>query len=140
MKQDVEEYVHTCLICQQDKTNTRMRARIVATFTDSERPWMSVSMDFITQLLMVQGYNEILVMVDRFSKYVVFIVTKMPCSVEEVKLFFKHIVKYWGLPLNIVSDRDARFTSKFWTTLFKLVGMKLLKSSSYHPQTDGKTE
>jgi antitoxin component of RelBE/YafQ-DinJ toxin-antitoxin module len=80
-------------------------------------------------------------MVDRFSKYVVFVVMKMPCSVEEVvKLFFKHIVKYWGLPLNIVSDRDARFTSKFWTTLFKLVGMKLLKSSSYHPQTDGKTE
>jgi hypothetical protein len=52
---------------------------------------------------------------------------------EVAKLFFKHIVKYWGLPLNIVSDRDARFTSKFWTTLFKLVGMKLLKSSSYHP-------
>jgi len=100
-------------------------------------PWMSVSMEFITQLLMVQGYNLILVMVDRFSKYVFFVATKMPCSTEEVvKLFLKNIVKYWGLPLNIVSDRDARFMSKFWTTLFKLVGMKLLKSSTYHPQTD----
>lgn len=98
---------------------------------------MSVPMDFITQLLMVQGHNEILVTVDRFSKYVVFVAMKMLCSVEVAKLFFKLIVKYWGLSLNNVSDRDARFTSKFWTTLFKLVGMKLLKNSTYHPQTDG---
>jgi hypothetical protein len=55
-------------------------------------------------------------------------------------MFFKHVVKYWGLPLNIISDRDTRFTRKFWTTLFKLVGMKLLMSSSFHPQTYGQTE
>ena len=80
-------------------------------------------------------------MVDQFSKYVVFIVMKMPCSIEEVaKFFFKHIVKYQGPPLNIVSDRNARFTGKFWKTFLKLVGMKLLKSSSYHPQTNGYTE
>jgi hypothetical protein len=54
-------------------------------------------------------------MVDQFSKYVVFIAMKMPCNAEEVvKFFFKHIVKYFCLPLNIVSDRDARFTSNFW--------------------------
>jgi len=76
---------------------------------------MSVSMEFITQLLMVHGYNRILVIVDRFSKYVIFIATNMPCSVKEVvKLFFKHMVTYLGLPLNIVSDKDARFMTKFW--------------------------
>jgi hypothetical protein len=65
----------------------------------------------------------------------------MPCSLEEVvKFFFKNIVKYWGVPMRIMSDKDARFTIKFWTTLFNLVGNNLLKSSSYHPQTYGKTE
>jgi hypothetical protein len=65
----------------------------------------------------------------------------MPCSLEEVvKFFFKNIVKYWGLPMRIMSDRDARFMIKFWKTLFNLVGKNLLKSSSYHPQTYGKTE
>ena len=65
----------------------------------------------------------------------------MDCSVEEVaKLFFKHMVKYWGLPLNIVLDKYARFTSKFWTALFKLVGTKLFKSSAYHLQIDGQNK
>ena len=82
-----------------------------------------------------------MVVVDWFSKYVIFIAIKIHCSLEEVaKLFFKHMVKYWGLPLNIVLERDERFTSKFWTTLFKLVGKKLLKISSCHLQTDEYTK
>ncbi|KAL0411645.1 UNVERIFIED_CONTAM: Transposon Tf2-11 polyprotein [Sesamum latifolium] len=55
-------------------------------------------------------------------------------------LFFKHIVKYWGLPKDIISDRDSRFTGVFWTELFKILGSKLSMSSSYHPQSDGQTE
>ena len=80
-------------------------------------------------------------MVDHFSKYAIFVPTRKPCGAEQtVDLFFKNIVKYWGMPLSIVSDRDLRFTGRFWTTLFKLVGTELLMSSSYHPQTDGQTE
>jgi len=82
-----------------------------------------------------------MVMVDRFSKYAIFVPTKMPCGAEwTAELFFKNIVKYWGMPLSIVSDRDPHFTGKFWTTLFKLVRTELLMSSSYHLQIDGKTE
>ena len=102
---------------------------------------MSVSMDFIVQLPQVQGYNGIMVVVDRFSKYAVFVPTKIPCGAERTtEFFFKNVVKYWGMPLSIVCDRDTRFTGRFWTTLFKLVGTELLMSSSYHPQTDGQPE
>lgn len=77
-------------------------------------------------------------MVDCFSKYVVFVTTKIPCGAEQTAdLFFKNIVKYWGMPLSIVSDRDPCFIGRFWTTLFKLIGTGLLMSSSYHPQIDG---
>jgi hypothetical protein len=80
-------------------------------------------------------------MVDRFPKYVFFIATKMPYNTKQVaKLFFKHIVKYWGLPLNIVSDRVVRLTSKFWTTLFKIMWMNLLNISSYIMQKYGHIE
>ena len=80
-------------------------------------------------------------MVDCFSKYVVFVPTKIPCGSERTtELFFKNILKYWGMPLSMVSNRDPHFTSRFWTTLFKLVETELLMSSSYHPQTDGQTD
>ena len=141
MREDMEEYVHTCIICQQDKSDTQRQGGLLQPLPIPERPWMSVSMDFITQLPQVHGYNGIMVVVDRFSKYVVFVPTKIPCGAERIaELFFKNMVRYWGMPLSIVSDRDPRFTGRFWTTLFKLVGTELLMSSSYHPQTDGQTE
>ncbi|KAL0447606.1 UNVERIFIED_CONTAM: hypothetical protein Slati_1888500 [Sesamum latifolium] len=52
----------------------------------------------------------------------------------------RHIVKYWGLPKDIVSDRDSRFTGIFWTELFKILGSKLSMSSSSNPQSDGQIE
>ncbi|KAK3020636.1 hypothetical protein RJ639_047857 [Escallonia herrerae] len=52
----------------------------------------------------------------------------------------QYVVKYWGMPQDIVSDRDSRFTGNFWTELFKLFGSQLSMSSSYHPESDGQTE
>lgn len=92
---DVEEYVHTCIICQQDKMDTQRQGGLLQRLSIPERPWMSVSMDFITQLPQIQGYNTIMVMVDCFSKYVFFVPTKMPCGAKRtVDLFFKNVVKY----------------------------------------------
>ncbi|KAK3034228.1 hypothetical protein RJ639_032808 [Escallonia herrerae] len=52
----------------------------------------------------------------------------------------RYVVKYWGMPQDIVSDRDSRFTGNFWTELFKLFGSQLSMSSSYHPESDSQTE
>ena len=99
-------------------------------------------LDFITNLPKIGGdLTYILVVVDRFSKYVTFIPTPKYCGAEEtVRLFFKYVVKYWGVPQHIVSDRDPRFVGTFWSELFNLLGSQLNISSSYHPQTDGQTE
>uniref|UniRef100_A0A2N9IC59 Reverse transcriptase n=1 Tax=Fagus sylvatica TaxID=28930 RepID=A0A2N9IC59_FAGSY len=56
------------------------------------------------------------------------------------QLYFDEIVKLYGLPKTIVSDRDVKFMSYFWKTLWHLVGTKLKFSAAYHPQTDGQTE
>ncbi|XP_042962490.1 uncharacterized protein LOC122296762 [Carya illinoinensis] len=104
-------------------------------------PWESVSMDFIVALPKSEGCRTIIVVVDRFSKYDTFIVTPKDCSAEETaKLFFKHVMKYWGLPQSIISDQDPRFTGKFWSGLFKLMGSALHFSTTFHPQSDGQTE
>lgn len=71
-------------------------------------------------------FKSIFVVVDRFSKYSVFILAPDACPMEEAtRLFFNHAVKYFGLPKDIVSDQDERFTKCFWTKLFKLLGLEL---------------
>ena len=99
-------------------------------------------MDFVTHLLVsTRGYDAIFSIIDRFSRYCRFI----PChtamsAVECADLFFEHWVCKFGMPVKIVSDRDARFTSSFWQELIKLLQCKVSLSTAYHPQTDGLTE
>lgn len=95
-----------------------------------------------SRLMYVQAcFNGILVVVDCFSKYGTFISAPHACIAEvAAKLFFQNVVKPWGIPEDIVSDRDARFTGSFWTYLFELLGMQLHFSTSNHPQSDGQTE
>ena len=141
MTDDAQEYVKTCLICQQDKVERSKPAGLLEPLPVPTRPWESISMDFITNLPLTTDCGSILVIVDRFSKYATFIAAPKYCSAEiTASLFFKYVVKYWGIPRNIVSDRDSRFTGAFWAELFKILGSSLSYSSAYHPETDGQTE
>ncbi|RVX18881.1 Transposon Tf2-12 polyprotein [Vitis vinifera] len=141
IRDEVEAYVRTCLVCQQDKVEQRQPRGLLEPLPIAERPWDSVTMDFIIGLPKSEDNGSIIVVVDRFSKYATFIAAPTDCTAEETaRLFLKHVVKYWGLPKFIISDRDPRFTGKFWTELFKLMGSELHFSTSFHPQTDGQTE
>ncbi|KAL0313109.1 UNVERIFIED_CONTAM: Transposon Tf2-11 polyprotein [Sesamum radiatum] len=141
MRDDVETYVRTYLICQHDMADHQKKAGFPQPLPIPTRPWESVSVDYISGLPKVGDLGSIIIVVDRLSKYATFIAVPKHVTAEgTTHLFFKHIVKYWGLPKDIVSDRDSRFTGVFWTELFKILGSKLSMSSSYHPQSDGQTE
>ena len=82
-----------------------------------------------------------MVVVDRFSKYVVFIPAPSKYPVEEAAhILFSNVVKHFGMPKDIVIDRDTRFTNRFWVELFKMWGTECKFSTTNHPQTDGQTE
>ncbi|WVZ06579.1 hypothetical protein V8G54_019925 [Vigna mungo] len=103
--------------------------------------WEDIAMDFIVSLPISQGYSNIMVVIDRLSKFAHFIPLKQGFNSKTVAgTFIQHIVKLYGFPKSIVSDWDRVFISNFWKLLFKYQGTTLTMSSSYHPQSDGQTE
>ena len=108
----------------------------------SEWKWEVISMDFITGFLMTWNqHDSIMVVVDKLTKAVHFIPVKSIDKTNDIaKIFMRDIFKLHGLPKEIVSDRDVKFTSKFWKGLFADLGTKLKFSTAYHPQTDGQIE
>ena len=141
IRDDIEAYVRTCLVCQQDKVDYQLSAGLLEPLPLETRPWESVSMDFITSLPKFEGCESIMVVVDRYSKCTTFIAAPVDCKVDEAAhLFVKQIVKLWGVPKSIVSDRNPQFTGRFFTELFKMLRTNLKFSTSFHPQTDGQTE
>ena len=99
-------------------------------------------MDLVTHLpTSTRGYDAIFSIIDQFLRLCRFI----PCNtlmtaVDCANLFWEHWVCKFGMPVKIVSDCNARFTSSFWQELCKLLQCKVALSLAYHPQSDGLTE
>lgn len=113
IRQDVENFVRQCQICQQAKHEHCKYPGLLSPLPVPSRPWHDVTMDFIEGLPKSDTFSVILV-VDRFSKYAHFMALKHPYTAKSVaELFFSNVVKLHGMPNSIVSDRDAVFTSVF---------------------------
>ena len=140
MKEQIQTYVKHCQKCQQSKvSNQRTSGSLIPLLTPSG-PWQDVTMDF-TKMPESLSYNYILVVVDWFSKEVVFV----PCTKEETtysttELFRDHVWCQHGLPSTIVSDCGSVFASNFLGELYKLLGIKRKMSTAFHPQTGGQME
>jgi len=139
---DVKKYVQGCLTCQQKKDHSGKKLTDPTSLEVPERRWGSLATDFIVSLPKTKlGYDCITTWVDRLSRRVHFIPSKMSdTAVDVADSFYTHVFKHHGMPDIIVSDRDPKFTSKFWDRLMELFGVKLKMSSSRHPQTDGASE
>jgi transposase InsO family protein len=137
----VDSYVRSCTDCKRNKPIRHKPYGELRPLPIPLRPWSSISMDFIEELPLSNGFNSILVIVDRFTKYAYYIPTRTDITAEDLaKLCIKHVFSKHGLPKDIVSDRGSKFTSDYFQSLSKAFGVKLNFSTAYHPQTDGQTE
>ncbi|GJP78684.1 hypothetical protein CLOP_g8953 [Closterium sp. NIES-67] len=142
LAEDVQKFVTSCDTCQRMKSSKQKKAGLLQPLPVPEQPWQVVSLDFITGLPPTSsGHDAILVVIDKFSKMGHFIPTHTTTRTEETaQLFVRYIISQHGIPTTLISDRDPKFTSKFWKELMSLLGTKRAMSSAYHPQIDGQTE
>ena len=142
MKREIAEYISRCIICQQVKAERKKPFGLMQPLPIPQWKWDDITMDFVYKLPRTQnGYDGVWVIVDRLTKSAHFIPVREKFSLDRLaELFVSKIVKYYGVPTSIVSDRDPRFTSKFWTAFQEALGTRLLYSTAYHPQTDGQSE
>jgi len=142
LKRDVAQFVYSCLICQKSKVEHQKPAGLLTPLDVPEWKWDSISMDFVTSLPNTpRGHDAIWVIVDRLTKSAHFIPINISFPVSQLaEIYIRKIVKLHGVLSSIVSDRDPRFTSRFWKSFQEALGSKLRLSSAYHPQTNGQSE
>ena len=142
MKDTVVDYVRSCPQCQQNKSSNQKPIGLLQPLPIPERRWQQVTLDLITQLPKSKmGNDAIVVFVDKLSKMVHYAATTTKADAPELaRLFIENVVKLHGVPESIISDRDSRFTSNFWKSLWDQLGTKLHMSTAFHPQSDGQTE
>jgi len=138
---EVKRYVEGCNACQRNKNRTEQPAGKLMPNSIPEKPWTHISADFITKLPLAQGYDSILVVVDRLTKMVHFISTTEKTSAEGLaRLFRDNVWKLHGLPKSIISDRGPQFAAGLMRKLNEKLGIKSKLSTAFCPQTDGQTE
>jgi len=138
---EVKRYVEGCDTCQQNKNRTEQPAGKLMPNSIPEKPWTHISADFITKLPLAQGYDLILVVVDKLTKMVHFIPTTEKTLAEGLaRLFRDNVWKLHSLPESIISDRGPQFAAGLMRELNEMLGIKSKLSTVFHPQTDRQTE
>lgn len=141
MRSWINSYVTTCDLCQRTKTSRHSKYGLLQPLPVPQGPWLSLSMDEIQDLPLSNGYDRILVFVDRLSKMAHFIPASGTDSTRDLAgHFLQHVFRLHGLPSDIVSDRGSKFTSKWWKEFLRMLKVKPNLSTAFHPETDGQTE
>ncbi|GJP29614.1 hypothetical protein CLOM_g18793, partial [Closterium sp. NIES-68] len=142
MVMDVQYYVAACPICQRMKSSHQRPTGLLQPLESPQRTWQYVTMDFVTGLPAGSSENDaVFVVVDRLTKMTHFAPCRTTITAEETaRLFISTVVRVHGIPATIISNRDPKFTLKFWQDMRARYGTRLQFSSAYHPQTDGQTE
>ena len=137
----ITDYVKACRSCARAKATNHKKFGLLQPLPIPERPWSSISMDSVEPLPNSNGYNSILVVVDRLTKMALFIPTTTKITAQDLAdIFIANVFSKHGTPHDIVSDRGSKFTSDFWTAFSQAVKIRQNLSTAFHPESDGQTE
>jgi hypothetical protein len=98
-------------------------------------------MDFIPDLPVSNGHNNVLVIVNKLTKYALFILTATTVTEKETaQLFFRHVIKAFGIPSQVITRCNTWWQNDFWKDICELMGMRRSLTTTYHPQVDRQME
>ncbi|KAL0938012.1 uncharacterized protein CTRU02_207743 [Colletotrichum truncatum] len=150
----VKRYIAYCPRCKENQVDRQRPPGSLQPIPVVGIPFDTVTIDFVTDLPKVKArgspwalpgfewFDTLAPTTDKFSKKVILLPGHTTYGAKEwaIVLIRAFQLADWGLPRRIISDRDPKFISAVWTAIFRTLGVKLLLSTAYHPQTDGQSE
>lgn len=141
MYADTEKWVKSCEDCNSKKTPARRASIPIQEMTVPNRPFEQVSMDFTGPYpKTTRGNASILVITDRFSKWVEAYPVDSTDENTVAKVFVEQFITRHGCPDRVLTDRGANFLSKVMYEVYSLLDIHKLNTTAYHPETNGQTE
>ena len=142
MKKRIAYFISRCLICQQVKAEHQKLARKIQPLPIPVWKWDKITIDFVIRLPRTwRQHDAIWVIVDTLTKSAHFIPISNDNPLDKLaQLYVEEIVRLHGVPISVLSDRDPRFTSRFWSSLQNAMGTRLHFTIALYPQTDGQLE
>jgi transposase InsO family protein len=147
MTVQVKKYIARCEECQKNKDTRHRPYGKMQTQEIEATPWATITMDFLSGMpksndpITGTEYHEILVIVDKLTKYCFLLPTKEGMTARQLaQLLLRQVFTITGMPRKIISDRDKLLRSEFWQELMKIRRVDHQMSTAHHQQTDGQTE
>jgi len=138
---DTEKFCKLCEICTQAKGEYQKPAGKLHPLPIATRPWELIGMDFIRPFPEVNGYNYLWVVICRMTSMVHLVPVNMKMTVSQWStIYVWEIIQLHRLLSLIICNWDPKFMLKWWHELHRIMGTKLLMSTSFHPQMNGATE
>lgn len=141
MKLHIQQYVTNCHDCRRAKIPRDKTPGLLHPLSVPDHVWQHTVMDFKYMPMDEDGYDAILVFVDRLGKRPISIPCKRTCTARELaQLFLVHIYRHYGPPESMVSDRGPQFVSEFWNEVCHILQVKMKLSTAHSHQTAGQVE
>lgn len=139
MYTDIKKRSKCCLKCQRNKVG-RHNISPIGVYKEPEARFRHLNLDFIGPLPPINGYRYVLTAVCRFSRYPFAIAVQDQTADNLCNAFMNGIVAHVGAPETITTDRGKSFLSNKFQSLLTFLGTKHVKTTSFHPQSNGMAE
>ena len=139
MRRDISNWTKTCISCQKSKI-IRHNKTGIESIPPASGKFEEIHLDLVGPLAVNKECKYLLTIVDRFSRWTEAIPLKDITTASLVDNFLLHWVARYGIPRSITTDRGAQFESQIWKELLNSLGTKKIRTTAYHPQSNGLVE